>query len=161
VVGERQQDTLEPVLTTPIPQEEFLVGKALAALVPSLVIAYAVYGFVLVAVWLFARPGIASALLQGPALLAQLVFTPLLAAWSIWVAIAISTRASDVRVAQQLGMLACLPSVAVTMMLAYEVIPPTPGLAVGLFVLLVALDLSGWRFVSAMFDRERLVTGAR
>ena len=51
-------------------------------------------------------------------------------------------------------MLACLPSVAVTTLLAYEVIPPTPGLALGLFVLLVVLDLSGWRVVSAMFDRE-------
>ena len=161
IVGERQQDTLEPVLTTPIRQEELLVGKALAALVPSLAIAYAVYVFVLVCVELFARPEIASALLQPSALIAQVVFTPLLAAWSIWVAIAISTRSSDVRVAQQLGMLACLPSVAVTTLLAYEVIPPTPELALGLFALLVVLDLSGWRFVSAMFDRERLITAAR
>ena len=161
IVGERQQDTLEPVLTTPILQEELLVGKALAALVPSLAIAYAVYAFVLVLVWLFARPEIASALLQPSVLLAQVVFTPLLAAWSIWVAIAISTRSSDVRVAQQLGMLASLPSVVVTTVLAYDVIPVTPGLAFGLFVLLVVLDMSGWRFVSAMFDRERLVTAAR
>src|SRR5919201_131433 len=34
VVGERQQGTLEPVLTTPIRREEFLLGKALAALLP-------------------------------------------------------------------------------------------------------------------------------
>jgi ABC-2 type transport system permease protein len=161
IVGERQQDTLEPVLTTPIRQEELLVGKALAALVPSMAIAYAVYVVVLIAVWLFARPGIAAALLQPSVLLAQVVFTPLLAAWSIWVAIAISTRSSDVRVAQQLGLLASLPSVAVTTLLAYEVIPPTTELAVGLFVLLVVLDLSGWRVVSAMFDRERLITASR
>ena len=63
--------------------------------------------------------------------------------------------------AQQLGMLACLPSVAVTTLIAYEIIPPTPGLALGLFVLLVVLDVSGWRFVSAMFDRERLITAAK
>ena len=37
VAGERQQGSLEPVLTTPIPSEEFLLGKALAALVPSVV----------------------------------------------------------------------------------------------------------------------------
>ena len=36
VAGERQQGSLEPVLTTPVPTEEFLLGKALAALVPSL-----------------------------------------------------------------------------------------------------------------------------
>ncbi len=34
VAGERQQGSLEPVLATPIRREEFLTGKALAALLP-------------------------------------------------------------------------------------------------------------------------------
>ena len=113
VVGERQQGTLEPVLTTPIRREEFLLGKALAAFVPSLAISYAVLVLFLACVELFAHPGIAPALLQAPDLLAQLLFTPLLAAWSIWIGIAISARSSDIRVAQQLSLLASLPSVAV------------------------------------------------
>src|SRR5207249_4744901 len=64
VVGERQQGTLEPVLTTPIRREEFLLGKALASLLPSIVVAYAVYTAVLACVGLFARPSVASALLR-------------------------------------------------------------------------------------------------
>ena len=80
VVGERQQGTLEPVLTTPIPREEFLLGKALAVLAPSLAISLAVYGLFLVVVELFAQPAVASAVLNGPDILAQLLFTPLLAA---------------------------------------------------------------------------------
>ena len=161
VVGERQQGTLEPVLTTPIRRDEFLLGKALAALVPSLAISYAVYACVLACVELFAHPAVASALLRGPELLAQLLFTPLLAGWSIWVGIAISTRSSDVRVAQQLGMLASLPSVAVTSLIAYNVIHATLGLALGGAAALLALDGLGWRITSATFDRERLVTGTR
>jgi ABC-type transport system involved in multi-copper enzyme maturation permease subunit len=161
VVGERQQGTLEPVLTTPIRRDEFLLGKALAALVPSLAISYAIYAFVLACVELFAHPAVASALLRGPELLAQLLFTPLLAGWSIWVGIAISTRSSDVRVAQQLGMLASLPSVAVTSLIAYNVIHATLGLALGGAAALLALDGLGWRITSATFDRERLVTGTR
>ena len=43
VTGERQQGTLEPALSTPIRREEFILGKALAALVPSIAIAYVVY----------------------------------------------------------------------------------------------------------------------
>src|SRR5271170_3916199 len=43
VVGECEQGTLEPVLTTPIRSEEFVIGKALAVLVPTLVISYAVF----------------------------------------------------------------------------------------------------------------------
>lgn len=85
VVGERQQGTLEPALTTPIPGEGFLLGKALAALVPSLVIAYAVYAAFLVVVELFANPEITAALIQWPDLVAGLLFTPLLGTWSIWV----------------------------------------------------------------------------
>ncbi len=83
VVSERQQGTLEPVLTTPIRREEFLLGKALAAFLPSVVAAYAVFAFFLACVAIFARPGVASALIQGPDLLAQLLFTPLLTTWSI------------------------------------------------------------------------------
>lgn len=80
VVGERQQGTLEPVLTTPIRREEFLLGKALAAFVPSVVIAYGVYALFIAVVELLAHPGIAPAVIHGPELLAQLVFTPLLTA---------------------------------------------------------------------------------
>lgn len=161
VVGERQQGTLEPVLATPIRREEFLLGKALAAFVPSLAISYGVLALFLACVELFAHAGIAPALLQAPDLLAQLLFTPLLAAWSIWIGIAISARSSDIRVAGQLSLLASLPSVAVTTLLALNVIHATLGLALGGAALLLVLDTFGWRITSATFDRERLITGTR
>jgi ABC-2 type transport system permease protein len=161
VVGEREQGTLEPVLTTPVRREEFLLGKALAAFLPAVVIAYAVFGLFLACIELFSQPAVASALLQWPEMLAQLLFTPLLAAWSIWVAIAISGKANDIRVAQQLSVLASLPAFAVTALIAYNVISPGLGLALGLGAALVVLDGLGWRVSAAMFDRERLITGTR
>jgi ABC-type Na+ efflux pump permease subunit len=161
VVGERQQGTLEPVLTTPIRGEEFLLGKALAAFVPSLVIAYGVYALFIAAVELFAHPGIASAVIHGPELLAQLVFTPLLTAWSIWVGIGVSVRTNDIRTAQQLSALASLPTIAVTSLIAYKVIHPTLGVTLGLATALVVLDRLGWRVTSATFDRERLITSSK
>jgi ABC-2 type transport system permease protein len=161
VVGERQQGTLEPVLTTPVRREEFLLGKALAALVPSLAIAYAVYALFLACVGLFAQPAVASALLRAPDVLAQLLFTPLVAGWSIWVGIAISARASDVRVAQQLGILASLPTAVVAALIAFDVVHATLGLALGLAAALLLGDGLGWRIMAATFDRERLITGTR
>ena len=161
VVGERQQGTLEPVLATPVRREEFLLGKALAALAPSVAVSYAVYAFFLACVELFARPGVAPALLQVPQILAQLLFTPLLAGWSIWIGIAISARSSDVRVAQQLGALASLPSVVVTSLIAFNAIHVTLRLALGLGAALLLADGLGWRIVSPMFGRERLITGNR
>lgn len=161
VAGERQQGTLESVLTTPIRRDEFLLAKAAATLLPSLAISLLVYAFFLACVELFAQPAVASAVLNGPDILAQLIFTPLLATWSIWVGVAISARSSDLRVAQQLGALASLPSILVLYLIAYDVIPTSLGLALGLGVLLLVLDGLGWRFVSLTFDRERLITGSR
>jgi ABC-type transport system involved in multi-copper enzyme maturation permease subunit len=161
VVGERQQGTLEPVLTTPIRREELLLGKALAALLPSVVVAYAVYAAFLAIVRLFADPAVASALMQWRPVLAQIVFTPLIASWSIWLGIGISARSNDIRVTQQLGVLASLPSVVVTSLIAFDIIHPTLALALGLGVTLLLLDGVGWRLVSLLFNRERLITNTR
>ena len=157
VVGERIQGTLEPLLITPVRPAELLLGKALAAFVPALVVSYAVFAVFAALVEIFAHPGVASAFIRGPDLLAQLVFTPLLAAWSIWIGIAISVRTSDPRTAGQLSVLASLPSVAVTSLVAFGVIPATAPVALGFGALLLVLDRAGWRVASAIFDRERLV----
>ena len=161
VVGERTQGSLEPVLTTPIPREEFLLAKALAALVPSLVISYVVFIGVVVAIELFAQPGIASSLILGPDVLAQIIFTPLVAGWSIWVGMAISTKVSEARTAQQLGTFASVPSAIIAALIAYGAIAATLQLAVGAAVVLIVLNIVGWRVTSTLFDRERLIAGAR
>lgn len=161
VVGEREQGTLEPILTTPINREEFLVGKALAALLPALTVAYVIFGIFLGATAAFAHPAVASAVFTRDHLLVQLLFTPLLAGWSIWVGIAISTRMSDVRAAQQLSMLASLPALAIVALMSFNVITPSLGLALGLAGAFLLIDGLAWRVVAAMFDREHLVTGNR
>ncbi len=161
VVGEREQGTLEPLLTTPIRREELLIGKALAAFVPAVVIAYAVFGIFLAAAALFAQPAVVSAIYAGNHVLVQLLFTPLLAGWAIWVGIAISARSADVRVAQQLGTLASLPPLVVLALMSLNVITASTTLAIGLAAGLLVFDLLAWRVVATVFDRERLVTGRR
>jgi ABC-type Na+ efflux pump permease subunit len=161
VVGEREQGTLEPVLTTPIRREEFLIAKALAAFIPTLVIAYAVFGIFLAIATLFAHPVIVSAIYSGPHVLVQFLFTPLLAGWAIWVGIAVSTRSTDVRVAQQLSVLGSFPPLIIVALMSLNVITESTALAIGLAAALLAFDLLAWRVVAAMFDRERLVIGSR
>jgi ABC-type Na+ efflux pump permease subunit len=161
VVGEREQGTLEPILITPIRSEEFLIGKALAVVIPTLAVAYFIFGIFLAVAALFAHAAMATAIFSGSHIPIQVAFTPLLAGWSIWVGIAISARSSDVRVAQQLSVFASLPPVAIVALMGFNVITPSTGLAVGLAAALFALDALGWRAVAAMFDRERLIAGAR
>lgn len=159
VVGERDQGTLEPVLGTPVTAAELLLGKAVAAFVPSVVIAYAVYFTAAVAVRIGAAHVVSSVVWHTPQLLAQVLFTPLLATWSIWVGIGISTRAGDVRVAQQLATLAGLPLLAFTSLISFQLVRPSVPVAIALALALLAVDVAAWRVVSRLFDRERLVTG--
>jgi ABC-2 type transport system permease protein len=110
---------------------------------------------------MFAPGGVPSALIRGSDVIAQVVFTPLLAAWSIWLGLMISTRVSDTRVAQQLGMLASLPTIALTTLIAFNVIHASLQLALGLGVVLMVANRVGWRVVSVLFDRERLIASLR
>ncbi len=159
IAGERQQGTLEPVLTTPITRAELLLAKALAAMVPSLVVSYLVFAAFVAVVAVFAQPGVPAAVLRTSDLLAQILFTPLLAGWSIWVAMAISTRSTDVRVAQQISLLASVPTVIVVVLIALNVISATLPVAVAGAALLVVLNVVGWRLAARLFQRERLITG--
>lgn len=161
VVGEREQETLEPLLTTPIGQDELVLGKALAAMLPTLVVSYAVYGLVVAAIALFARQAVASATLRGAVIAAQLAFTPLIAGWSIWVGVAISARASEVRVAQQLSTFASFPTVLLAIVIATGAVHPALVLVLGLAAALAVLNGLGWKAASRLLDRERLITGTR
>jgi ABC-type Na+ efflux pump permease subunit len=159
VVGEREQGTLEPVLTTPVRASELLLGKAVATFLPSVGLAYAIYLVILISIRLGAADVVSDVAFHTPQLLAQLLFIPLLALWSIWVGIGISSRATDVRVAQQLATLASLPLLAFTSLISFQIIKPSVPLAVGLALALLAIDVAGWRIVARLFDRERLITG--
>lgn len=158
VVGEREQGTLEPVLTTPVSREELLIGKALAAIAPSVAMAYALFALFVIVVQLFAVRQAVSLVVEPAVVVTIALFTPLLATLSIWVGLAISARSTDVRVAQQLSALAMLPMVGALWLFAFRVISPTVTVAVAGAVLLAALDLGAWRIVAALFDRERLLT---
>jgi len=162
VAGEREQGTLEPLLTTPIRQQEFILGKAAAVLIPAVLLSYTVFALFLAAVWLFANSTISSVVFhQGPILLALLLFAPLIAGWAVVVGMAISVRASEIRVAQQLGTLASFPPLGIIVLLAVGVVHPTFAVALEFAAGLLVADLLIFRAVSAMFDRERLVTGVK
>jgi ABC-type transport system involved in multi-copper enzyme maturation permease subunit len=162
VVGEREQGTLEPLLTSPVSREELLLGKAIGVVVPAVGMAYLLFAVVQVCARLFAtNAAVVSDLGQGPHILAEILFAPLLAGWSIWVGIGISTRASDVRVAQQLGTLSSVPPLAVVALVSFNVFTPSVTLGVVFALVLLVADVILFRIVSALFDRERLITGAR
>ena len=102
VVGEREQGTLELVLTTPVSRAELLIGKAAAIFIPAAALGYLIFGIFVAITQFAAAPAVAAAVRHAPQLPATLIFIPLLAAWAIWAGLAISARVTDTRVAQQL-----------------------------------------------------------
>ena len=158
VVGEREQGTLEPVLSTPLKEKELVMGKALAAILPSVAIAYLLFVAYVIVISAFAIPQVTDLVRRSPQLLAVVLFTPLLSTFAIWVGLAISVRSSDVRVAQQLSALAMLPMLGLLALFTFNVVTPSITVAVIGAAILLVFDAGAWRVVSAMFDRERMLT---
>ena len=119
------------------------------------------YAVVAVSIRFGAAHVVQNVVFHPPELIAQIVFAPLLALWSIWACIGIFTRAGDVRVAQQLGSLAGVPLLAFTSLISFQLVTPTVTLAVALALALVAVDIAGWRVCSRLFDPELLIAGRR
>jgi ABC-type transport system involved in multi-copper enzyme maturation permease subunit len=158
VIGEREQGTLEPVLTTPVEHGELLLGKVLAATVPSVVLAWSFFAIFVVLVRFFAAPQVVDLVWQLDQFVAQLLIDPVLAMSAIIVGLMVSVRSSDIRVAQQLSGLAMLPVFGVASLAAFRVVVPTVPLFFGAALIMGLADLYGWRKLNRMFDRERLLT---
>lgn len=158
VVGEKTGRTLEPLLATPIHRWELLLGKCVAALVPALVgTGVAVAAFYALVLGLGSRETFRA--LTTPAWLAMvLVVGPLIAVVATQLAIIVSSRVEDPRVAQQLAGLVVLPLVVVMSAQSFgffAVSPTTVGVAVVAFAGLAALTT----FMAVeLFDREAILT---
>jgi ABC-type transport system involved in multi-copper enzyme maturation permease subunit len=157
IVGEREQGTLEPLLSTPIQTEELVLGKALAIFVPAASWSYLIFGVVDGLVWLVKPAAVSTVALRPSILLTQLVFTPLLACMAIWLTMAISAHTRDVRVAQQLAVLANVPVIIPLVLTGVHVIQLTAPLAIELGLVLLVLDIAGWPLLSKTLNREHLI----
>lgn len=157
VIGEREQETLEPVLSAPITDQELLRGKAVAAIVPSVALAWLLFTiFVVVAAGL-GSAAVRDAVADPAQVVAQAVLTPALAVFAIEVGMTISARSSDIRVAQQLGGLAMLPVFGFIALFAFAVVEPTVPRYLAAAAAVIAVDIGLWRVVTAMFDRDRVL----
>ncbi len=110
VVGEKEQGTLEPLLATPLSDLELFLGKSLVAVVPALLLTWAVFGLFLLATSFMMPGGIPPGVLNLPWLLSIFVLSPFMALFAALVAMLISSRASDSRAAYQFAGLAVVPS---------------------------------------------------
>jgi ABC-2 type transport system permease protein len=159
VAGEKERRTIEPLLAAPISAVELVTGKSLASVVPAVAISWLAFIAFTVAVDAVAWP-----LVQGPVLPNAMwlfgvgVVAPLFAFLGNGLAVLVSARVGEARLAQQLSALVVLPLMGlVAGQLAGWIRAGTGYYAVQGAVVLV-LDVILLKASVRLFDRERLVS---
>ncbi len=159
VAGEKEKRTLEPLLSSPITPLELVIGKSLASLIPSVAVCFIAFSLLCVGVDLVAWP-----LTKAPVLpnamwtFGVFVIAPLFAFFGNGVAVLISARVGDSRLAQQLSGLFVLPLVglAAGQFAGFLHAGATYYAVLGVIVLL--LDVFILFAARRLFDRERLMS---
>jgi ABC-2 type transport system permease protein len=158
IVGEKQTRSLEAVLATPIRTTELLAGKAIASVVPAIVVSWTAYGAVLVLSAFLLGPRLTQVMAEPAWIGAVGVFGPAIGLASVTAGLLVSSRVNDPRAAQQIGAVILLPIISITVIQAtgnFLIDFPTYVLAGAVTFL---ISLVGLRAGSYVFGRETILT---
>ncbi len=158
VAGEKERRTLEPLLATPLTAVELVAGKSIAALLPAVVLSWIAFAVLCLGVDAISLHYLGVALLPNAMWLFGVgVLAPLFAFFGNGIAVLISARVSDARMAQQLSALFVLPMVGLVGGQVAGLLKAGFGYYAlqGAVVLLLDVGLL-WASVR-FFDRERLL----
>lgn len=157
IVGEKEQTTLEPLLATPISDTELFLGKALASVIPAVLVNWISFGLFLGVTRLLVG-GFLLQTLTLPWLASIFGLTPLLALFSVGVTMIVSSRASDARAAYQFSSLAILPGLVP--LIVYSSMKTIVDMRLILLeaALLVVAGAVVLYFAVKLFRREQILT---
>lgn len=159
IVGEKKCGTLEPLLATPVSTNDILLGKTLAAVIPSVAITwlsffiyavlvdsmtYGIFGYALVPNMLW--------------LLAITVTAPLFAIMSVYLSIVVSSRMSDIRAAQQVSAVFVIPLMGIFILELFGYVSLTTEVVLLLSVAIAVVDLFLVKASVKVFKREEILT---
>ena len=159
IIGEKTRRTLEPILATPLTTVELLAGKALAAVIPAVIATWTAFGiFILGSSLLAVGPAVMARLTDPLWLMAVLIVGPQLAVAAVCVAVMVSSRANDPRVAEQLSMLVILPLLALFFGQIAGLVLVNQRLILWIAIALVFIDTGLLAFAVQLFQRETILT---
>ncbi len=158
VVGEKERKSLEPLLATPVRTTEVLLGKSLAAIVPTTLLCWFSFGVLVLVLRVLLSDSVIERIDIPLWVLTIGLWTPLLAFVTTMIGVTISARARDARAAQQYGSLMALPVVGIVIGIALGFFNMT-WLLLGLgLVVLLAVSFFAYRAALALFQRETILT---
>ncbi|TAK12676.1 MAG: ABC transporter permease [Anaerolineae bacterium] len=159
IVGEKRTRTLEPLLAAPISTLELLAGKALGAAIPAVAVTWGAYIIFMVGTILITgSPALTTLLLKPLWLLAMVVVGPLLSVAAVSMAVMVSSRVNDPRVAEQVSALVMLPVLGLFMAQTAGFIQLNQGFVLWLALILAVIDAGLLALAIQLFQRETILT---
>ncbi len=159
IVGEKTTRTLEPLLATPISTVALLGGKALAAVLPAILVTWLGFGvFVAGTAIIAGSGGLLAGILDALWLIAIFVVGPLLSLAAVSVAVMVSSRANDPRVAEQLSMLVILPLLGLFFGQVTGFILINQQVIIWMAIGVAVLDVGLLALATQIFQREAILT---
>jgi ABC-2 type transport system permease protein len=158
IIGEKQARSLEPLLATPISLWDLLIGKTIAAVVPAVLATWVGYLIALGGVVVFGTELTVRAFVGPTWLLSMVLIAPLLSVAAVGLAVIISSRVNDTRVAQQATGLLVIPLIALFIGQFAGIVLINTSLVLVAALVLVAVDVAIMVVAVRLFRREKILT---
>jgi len=159
IVGEKVEKSLEPLLATPLSDGEILLGKAISAIIPTLVAMYAAAGVFMLGIdeatfptlgyYYFPNWNIATLLL---------VLMPIAIIMSVLYSVLVSSRVNDVRSASSFGVFILFPLLGIYLLSETSVIALDVTNLLIISGVLLAVDVALFFVSTKTFRREEILT---
>jgi ABC-2 type transport system permease protein len=160
LVGEKVEKSLEPLLATPTTDSEILLGKGIAAFIPPLAGVLVGSAIFMTLMDFATRSKLGYYFFPNwNAVIVLFIMVPLALVLSVEWNVIVSSRVSDVRIAQQFGLLAMIPLLGIYV--SGEVNLIDLGVTNNLLYIsaaLVAADVILFMLARATFRREEILT---
>jgi len=159
VVLEKESNTLEPLIATPIKTWELLFGKTLTSMVPSFAVSF--INFILITAVVDILAYIRFGLIPLPTLewfIVTFILSPIISFIITMASVIISSKSTDIRSAQGIGAVVIFPIYAVIgLQLAGLFLLNIKYLLIGCLILLAVCPLV-LKLAVRVFDRENILT---
>lgn len=159
ILGEKIEQSLEPLLATPTTDGELLFGKTIASFLPCIAMIYlgAMIFMVLSDVVTYNKfgylffPNFSIAIIL-------LLAVPLAAFLSIQLNVIISSKVSDIRTANQLSIIMFLPFILLYVLLETNIVSLNILNLLGIFAILSIADILMFYLSKSIFNRDSILT---
>jgi ABC-2 type transport system permease protein len=159
IIMEKENNTLEPLLATPLKTSELLLGKSLTALIPTFAISTINFIILVIVVDISAYIKMGyTPLPTAEWVIVAFVLSPILSFIITMASVIVSSRSTDIRSAQGVGAVIILPIyLIIGLQLAGFFLLNITYLLIGCLVLLIVCPFV-LRLAVKIFDRENILT---